>query len=338
MIWVYAEPKDGQFRKATGEILSRCREMANASRQEVWAVVLGACSAGAAESLAPFGPDVVLHADGPGLETYSSQGYAWALSALVEKYRPGMLLFSHTPLARDLAPRVAERVGAGLHCDCTGMSWEEAAGAAGAGTAGGVAVVFRRPLYGGKLYARAASRPGFPVLATIRPNTLGVASVTPSSPRREELALEVPAGAVTTVVRETIHQVAGRVSLQEAEIVVSGGRGVGGPEGFRVIEELADALGAAVGASRAAVDAGWISYEHQVGQTGKAVSPNLYIACGISGAIQHLAGMGSSRCIVAVNKDPDAYIFKMADYGIVGDLFQVVPALTREVQHLLAQA
>ncbi|MDI6823880.1 MAG: electron transfer flavoprotein subunit alpha/FixB family protein [Bacillota bacterium] len=325
-IFVYAETKEGEFRKATGEILSRCRGVADATGEPLVALVVGPAPEDAPRRLAPFGADLVLHVEGPGLEVYTSQAYAWAVTSCLAGRQPAALFFGNTPLARDLAPRVAERMDAALHADCTGLAWEDGR------------FVFTRPLYGGKLLARAVSRPGHPVLATFRPNSLGVAEVAATSPAYEPVQVEVPAGTVTAVVRETIRQVAGRVSLQEAEIIVSGGRGVGGPEGFRVIEELADVLGAAVGASRAAVDAGWISYDHQVGQTGKAVSPNLYIACGISGAIQHLAGMSSARCIVAINKDPDAYIFKVADYGIVGDLFQVVPALTAGLREMLARA
>ncbi|MDI6893049.1 MAG: electron transfer flavoprotein subunit alpha/FixB family protein [Bacillota bacterium] len=325
-IYVYAETKEGEFRKATGEILSRCRAVADATGQPLVALVVGPAPDDAPARLAPFGADLVLHVDGPGLDVYTSQGYVWALASCLKDREPMAVFFGNTPLARDLAPRVAERLGAALHGDCTGLAWE------------GGRFVFTRPVYGGKLYARAVSKPGYPVLATFRPNSLGMAPANATSPACERVQVEVPAGTVTAVVKETVRQVAGRVSLQEAEIIVSGGRGVGGPEGFRVIEELADALGAAVGASRAAVDAGWISYDHQVGQTGKAVSPNLYIACGISGAIQHLAGMSSARCIVAINKDPDAYIFKVADYGIVGDLFQVVPALARELREMLARA
>ncbi|MEW6545445.1 MAG: electron transfer flavoprotein subunit alpha/FixB family protein [Bacillota bacterium] len=325
-IFIYAEAKEGEFRKVTGELLSQCRAVADSTGQPLVALVVGPAPEDAPARLAPFGADSVLHLDGPGLGVYTSQAYAWAVAACLKEREPAALFFGNTPLARDLAPRVAERVGAALHADCTGLAWEDGR------------FVFTRPLYGGKLYARAVSKPGHPVMATFRPNALGTVQVAATSPGYERVQVEVPAAAVTTVVRETIRQMAGRVSLQEAEIIVSGGRGVGGPGGFRVIEELADVLGAAVGASRAAVDAGWISYDHQVGQTGKAVSPNLYIACGISGAIQHLAGMSSARCIVAINKDPDAYIFKVADYGIVGDLFQVVPALTRELREMLARA
>lgn len=325
-IFVFAETKEGEFRKVAGEILSHCRTVADATGQPLVALVVGPAPQDAPARLGLFGADLVLHLDGPGLDVYTSQAYAWAVASCVAEREPAALFFGNTPLARDLAPRVGERVGAALHADCTAFTWEDGR------------FVFTRPLYGGKLYARAVSIPGHPVLATFRPNALGLAAVSPTSPAYERVGVEVPAGTVTAVVRETVRQVAGRVSLQEAEVIVSGGRGVGGPDGFRVIEELADVLGAAVGASRAAVDAGWISYDHQVGQTGKAVSPNLYIACGISGAIQHLAGMSSSRCIVAINKDPDAYIFKVADYGIVGDLFQVVPALTGELREMLARA
>ncbi len=324
-VFVFAEVKDGEFRKVTGELLSRFREVADLLGEPLVAVAAGPLPEDPAARLAPFGADLLIHLDAPELQMYSSQGYTAAVATCVRERQPRAVFFGNTPQARDLAPRVAERVGGTLASDCTGFVF----------SAGEFS--FRRPLYGSKLNARVSAGSAGPIFATFRPNALGTVPVPVSEVAYERVGANVPAGTLTAVVREVMRGLAGSVSLQEADIIVSGGRGVGGAEGFSVVRELADVLGAAVGASRTAVDSGWISEDHQVGQTGKQVSPKLYIACGISGAVQHFAGMSSSHCIVAINKDPDAYIFTRADYGIVGDLFAVVPILTQECREILAR-
>jgi len=246
--------------------------------------------------------------------------------AAVEKVKPAALLFAASSMGRDLAPRVAARLGVGLAADCTALAVEEGR------------LVATRPVYAGKARQRVAFT-GTPALVSLRPKIFspappqngGGATVTP-------LAADYDAGAARARVREVKATSAGKVDLTEAEIIVSGGRGLKGPEHFDIIEALALTLGATVGASRAVVDAGWRPHGDQVGQTGKTVSPKLYVAVAISGAIQHLAGMSSSRCIVAINKDPEAPIFKVADYGVVGDAFEVVPALTEAIRKLNAQS
>lgn len=324
-VFVFAETKDGAFRKVVGELLSQFRAVADSLDEPLVAVAVGLLPEAATESLALFGADFLLHLDAPELQSYSGQGFTSALASCVEERQPRAVFFGNTPLARDLAPRLAERVRATLASDCTGFAF-----------AGGE-FTFARPLYGSKLNARVSGGTADPVLATFRPNALGAVPVAVSTVDYERVEVGLAPGTLTTVVREILREAAGQVSLQEAEIIVSGGRGVGGSEGFSVIRELAEVLGGAVGASRTAVDSGWISEDHQVGQTGKQVSPRLYIACGISGAVQHFAGMSSSHCIVAINKDPGAYIFTRADYGIVGDLFRVVPVLAQEFRELLAR-
>jgi electron transfer flavoprotein alpha subunit len=227
-----------------------------------------------------------------------------------------------TTVGRDLSGRVAARLGVGCLADCTRLSIE------------GGTVVAVRPVYSGKALATVEGGAKHPVVVTLRPN------VFPATAGDGQAAVEtvaLPAVDIRAVVREVVAKEAGELDVAEADVIVSGGRGIKGPEHFALIRELAQALGAAVGASRAVVDAGWIDHAHQVGQTGKVVSPTLYVACGISGAIQHLAGMSSAKLIVAVNKDPEAPIFKVADYGIVGDLFQVLPALTAEIRKLKAE-
>lgn len=327
-IWFFAEHKEGHVRKVTLELLGEAQRLAGAMGGQAVAVLAGSGLSGLAGQLAPYGADRIILLDDPALAEYRTGPYTNVLAGLVAERRPAAFLFGNTALTRDLAPRVAGRCGAPLFSDCTGVAYRDGA------------LHFRRPMYGGKLYAdvtaAGTAQPATTVFAALRANVFAAAESAGGSPAVENVAVSVPPDSLWPVVRETLAQVSGKVELSEANIIVSGGRGVGGAEGFQVIEELADVLGAAVGASRMAVDNGWRDYKFQVGQSGKTVSPTLYIACGISGAIQHLAGMSSSKCILAINTDPEANIFKVADYGIVGDLFQVVPALTREFRRLLA--
>jgi electron transfer flavoprotein alpha subunit len=231
---------------------------------------------------------------------------------------------SATAMGKDLAPRVTGRLDMGLLSDVTGYTVE------------GGAIVFTRPIFSGKAFATLTPKSGKPFGVTLRPNVFPVGDAA-KTPEIVPLEHGVTSGDVKAVVEQILASEGGMLDVAEADVIISGGRGMKGPENYKILEELAGLLGAAVGASRAAVDAGWIDHAHQVGQTGKVVSPSLYIACGISGAIQHLAGMSSSKVIVAVNKDPEAPIFKVANYGIVGDLFEVVPLLTQAVKELKAQ-
>jgi electron transfer flavoprotein alpha subunit len=288
----------------------------------VEAVLLGAGLDDLPTQLAHYGASTVYVADDAALEPYTAEAYVAVVADLIDRIGPDLVLLGATAMGRDLAPRLAGRLGIALASDCTDLKLED----------GNLRII--RPMYAGKLIAtvRQDSTPRF---ATLRPNVLPMPE--PDASRTAAIEpLVVPATDIRAQVKKIVETAAGQVELTEATIIVSGGRGVKGPEGFEPVRELAQVLGAALGASRAAVDAGWIPYAHQVGQTGKTVTPNLYIACGISGAIQHLAGMKTAKVIVAINKDPDAPIFKVADYGIVGDLFDVVPVLTAEFEKLLA--
>ncbi|SFG46742.1 electron transfer flavoprotein alpha subunit apoprotein [Desulfotomaculum arcticum] len=320
-IWVFAEQREGQVKKVSFELLSEGRKVADQLGEELCAVLVGKNVSGLTEAISAYGPDKIYVVDNDALENYTTDGYTNAVSDLVKKYEPSALLLGCTVTGRDLSAQVAQRLETGLMTDCTGM--EVADGQ----------LVFTRPIYAGKTIVKAACPEARPTMATIRPNTFAAVE---NAKQAEVISVESGAGDIRQVIKDIIRQVSERPELTEADIIVSGGRGMKGPENFKLLEDLADVVGAAVGASRAAVDAGWVSHSFQVGQTGKTVSPVLYIACGISGAIQHLAGMSSAKCIVAINKDEEANIFKVADYGIVGDLFEVVPILTEELKKVMA--
>jgi len=318
MILVFCELKDGKLRKPSQEALSEARRLADASGKQVGAVFAGGDLAGA-EGAANYGADVVLKAEAPSLAAYSSDGCARVLAEAVKLKGATVLLAAATSTGKDVAPRVAARLGAGYAADVTGLAMKDGL------------LQAQRPVYAGKAFATVDFDSPVQV-ATTRPNVFSVAQC-PKAGVVENL----PHGAADfkAVVKEILAKAGGMVDLTEADIIVSGGRGMKEGANFKLLEELAEALGGVVGASRAAVDAGWgIPHSMQVGQTGKVVSPTLYIACGISGAIQHVAGMSSSKFIVAINKDPEAPIFKLANYGIVGDLFEVVPELTKAAKAL----
>ena len=320
-ILVFLEQRDGQLRPVSREALGEAVRLAAALGGPVVGVCCGASDPGLA-SLGEAGADQVLFAQHEAFATYDGAGYAAAVAAAVKQVSPAAVLFSASALGKDLAPRVAARLGVGLASDCTAVS-----------TDGGKLVV-TRPVYSGKAFQKIAF-PHSPAIVSLRPKVFAApAAQAGRSATVETLTFAWDAAAPRAKVTGSTGAQGGKPDLTESEIVVSGGRGLKGPEHFVLVEELADALGATVGASRAVVDAGWRSHGEQVGQTGKVVSPKLYVAIGISGAIQHLAGMSSSRCIVAINKDPEAPIFKVADYGIVGDLFEIVPALTAAVKQL----
>lgn len=324
-IWIFAEHRDGKIKKVTFEMLGAGRRLAKETGEEVSALLFGKGVSGLVPALAEYGADKVYLADDDILDQYTTDAYSKVLSDLIMEKEPDLLLFGCTVLGRDLAARTAQKVKTGLMSDCTGLELTDGQ------------IVFVRPVYAGKAFIKAACPELRPVMATVRPNVL-----IPEEPvaGRSAQVVDVPVNLekkdLRQVIKDVVRQVSTRPELTEADIIVSGGRGMKGPENYKMLEELADVLGAAVGASRAAVDSGWIPQSYQVGQTGKTVSPVLYIACGISGSTMHLAGMSSSKCIVAINKDPDADIFKVADFGIVGDLFEVVPLLTEEFKKLLA--
>ena len=279
------------------------------------------------QAASEHGADKVIVVDGPEYATYTTDAYAIALCTLVEKYGPTSMLIGATNNGRDLGPRVSCRLKTGLTADCTGLDVDAESGN----------VAWTRPAFGGNLMATILCPDHRPQIGTVRPGVFkkGEAGEAKAEIIKEDI--HVDAADIRTQILELIKEEGGEtVDLEGAEIIVSGGRGVGGPEGYAPIKELADLLGGVVGASRAAVDAGWIAHAHQVGQTGKTVGPKLYIACGISGAIQHVAGMSGADCIVAINKDPDAPIFDIADYGVVGNLFEVLPVMIDEIKKLKA--
>lgn len=323
-IWIVIEQYKLEIRKVSLELLSQGRLIADQTGEPLVAVILGKGVADLAQTAVAYGADKVILVDDDKLEDYTTGAYTSVLNKLIRKEEPQAVLLGNTAVGKDLAPRLAQRLGVGMASDCTGMDVDAEN-----------FLTFKRPIYGGKAFAQvnATERP---VLATIRPNTFPVAAQDES--RQAEVVnetAEIDAADLRAIVKEIAIAASERPELIEATIIISGGRGMKGPENYKILEECADVIGAAVGASRAAVDAGWIEQKFQVGQTGKTVSPTLYIACGISGAIQHLAGMGSSKVIVAINKDPEANIFNLADYGVVGDLFEIVPLLTEEFKKLV---
>jgi len=315
-ILVFIEQRNGDIRKASLQALSEAHRQAAG---DVAAVLVGSGIADAAAGLGSYGAAKVMVADDSELALYSSEGYRDAVVKAAETTSPDAIFFAGTAMGRDLAPRVAAALGVGALADVVALEKD------------GDQLVARRPVYSGKAFATVDSAGKKPQVISLRPNVFNADEVGGTA---EVAALDGLDLGIRAVVKELVDTGGGELDVAEADIIVSGGRGLKGPENFALIRELADALGGAVGASRAAVDAGWIPHKHQVGQTGKVVSPSLYIAAGISGAIQHLAGMSSSKVIVAINKDPDAPIFKIADYGVVGDLFDVIPPMVDEVKKL----
>jgi len=321
-VWIVAEQRYGAYRKISFELASTARKLADQLGEEANAILLGSGIEGIASELGKYGIDKVYVADNAVFEPYTTDAHAAAVAKIVKENDPSILLLGASTQGKDLSSRLVGKLATGMATDCVDLQIVDGKMAA------------RRPMYAGKCYGEVITS-SFPQMASLRPNVFPVADNTKAA---EVIKFDagIDAGQLKTKVLEIQKDTSGKVDLTEANIIVSGGRGMKGPENYVILEELADLLGATVGASRAAVDAGWRPQKDQVGQTGKVVSPNLYIACGISGAIQHLAGMGSSKYIVAINKDPDAPIFARADYGIVDDLFKVVPELTKEVKKLLA--
>lgn len=324
-ILVFCEQRDGRLKKVGLEALGEASRLAARSGRDVLAVLIGSQVSPLAGELASHGASRVLIAEEAGLASYSSEAFTAILTDAASRLQPVTIFMGATAMGKDLAPKLAARLRTSLAQDCVAVKMEDDG-----------SVLATRPIYGGKL--RAVVKAAAPLLQvlTLRPNAFAAVEPKPS-PTVPVDRLSVPAvGRPGATVKEVQQAAGGRQELTESAIIVSGGRGLKGPENFKLIEELAAALGAAVGASRAAVDAGWKPHSYQVGLTGKTVSPQLYVACGISGAIQHQAGMSSARTIVAINSNPNAPIFKLATYGIVGDLFEVVPLLTVEVTKLKA--
>ena len=324
-LWVFIETgEDGKAKSVGLELLNPGRRLADAQGGSLAAVVIGYQTESAVKEAAAYGADKIIVVDGEEYKHYTTDAYADALYALVEKYGPTTMMIGATNEGRDVGPRLSCRLKTGLTADCTAVDFDESTGN----------IAWTRPTFGGNLLATIMCPDHRPQIGTVRPGVFKKGER--SEDNRPEIIREdihVTADRIRTRLVEVIRELnAENVNLESAEVIVAGGRGVGGPEGFAPLKELADLLGGVVGASRAAVDSDWIGHVHQVGQTGKTVGPKLYIACGISGAIQHVAGMSGSGTIVAINKDPDAPIFNIADYAVVGDLKLVIPALIKEIK------
>lgn len=320
-IFAYIEARDGEIRRVSQEVLTAARGVADEMGEEVHALVIGGSGVGeAAGSLGEYGADRIFVSAADALSLYSPEGYAAIATRFIREHGCKVAIFPATSMGKDLAPRVAAKLGVGYAAECVEVAVE------------GGSLVATRPRYAGKVFAKVGFE-GEPALLSIRPNVF-TPQAKAGAGAVEEYSADISGADFGAVVREIKAAAGEKLDVAEASIVVSGGRGLREADNFKLIEDLAEALGGAVGASRAVVDAGWRPHAEQVGQTGKTVAPQLYFAIGISGAIQHLAGMRTSRYIVAINKDPDAPIFKVADYGIVGDLFEIVPKLTEEVRKL----
>lgn len=319
-IFVIAEQRDGALRKVSFELASAARKLADQTGDEVSAILLGSGVEGLAAELGKYGVDKVFVGDNAALEPYITEAHAQVVAKILKDNDAAIALFGASVQGKDLSARVAAKLAGGLATDCTDVKID------------GGKLVAIRPMYAGKCFGEIVFNTT-PAMASLRPNVFpAVENAKAGAVTKVDVAVDAVKSKILEVQKDT----SGKVDLTEANIIVSGGRGMKGPDEYKILEELADVLKGTVGASRAAVDAGWRPQKDQVGQTGKVVSPNLYIACGISGAIQHLAGMSSSKCIVAINKDAEAPIFTKADFGVVDDLFKVVPELTAACKKLLA--
>jgi len=322
-VWIVAEQRKNEYHKVTFELLGKGREIADTLKEELCAVIMGENIKAMAQELIKYGADKVYIIDHSRLKDYNDELYAEALSELAKQYKPSVMITGATAVGRSYFARVSIKLEAGLTADCTGFEVDPE-----------TRNLYQiRPAFGGNLMAKIVTPDKRPQMATARYKVFK--PLAKDEARKGEIIeakFPVDTYKTSSQMLEFIEEVETTINLSEADIIVSGGRGIGGADNFKIIRDLAEAIQGAVGASRAAVDSGWIPYSHQVGQTGKTVSPKLYIACGISGAIQHLAGMSSSDIIVAINKDPEAPIFSVAKYGIVGDVFEVIPALIKKIK------
>lgn len=322
-VWIFAEQREGKLAGVSFELLGAGRKLADDLGTGLSAVLFGAVAAGP-EELIHWGADRVYYAGDELLNTFNDEPYAKLLTRLISQYKPEIVLAGATPIGRSFVPRVAARLHTGLTADCTSLQIDPET----------KNLLQVRPAFGGNIMATILCPHTRPQMATVRPRVMQKGAFD-SSRKGEIIAVSAAGISSRTKVIETVKEVSEvAVNLHEANVIIAGGRGVGGEKGFQVLIELAEALNGSVAASRAAVDEGWIPYRHQVGQTGKTVGPNLYIACGISGAVQHVVGMQSSDIIVAINKNPEAPIFNIATYGIVGDLFEILPLLTKKIREV----
>ena len=326
-VWIFVELREREIKKVSLELASKAREIADTLGERVGAVILGGKVKHLCDDIAAYGVDGVYIAENDNLIEYNTSNYAGILTGLISKYKPNIVIFPATHLGRDLAPRVAAALEVGLTADCTGLSIKDGL------------LLQSRPAFGGNIMADIISPSARPQMATIRPNVMKIQN--PDSTRKAEIIsipVDIDPKAMRIIIKEIVKTTkSGTKSLDEADIIISGGRGMGSAENFKILEALAETINGVVGASRAAVDVGWRPRSDQVGQSGKTVSPKLYIACGISGKIQHQVGMKGSDTIIAINTDPEAPIFDIADCGIVGDLFEIIPALNEELKKNLSK-
>jgi electron transfer flavoprotein alpha subunit len=326
-VWIFVELKGQDIKKVGFELASKAREIADKLGEKVGAVILGEKAKHLCDDIAAYGVDVVYIAENENLREYNTNNYAGILTGIILAYKPNIMLFPATHLGRDLAPRVAAALEVGLTADCTGLSIKDGL------------LLQSRPAFGGNIMADIISPNARPQMATTRPNVMKIQKPDPS--RKSEvisIPVEIDSKATKILIKEIVKTTkSGTKSLDEADIIISGGRGMESAENFKILEDLAETINGVVGASRAAVDVGWRPRSDQVGQSGKTVSPKLYIACGISGKIQHQVGMKGSDTIIAINTDPEAPIFDIADCGIVGDLFEIIPSLNEELKRNLSK-
>lgn len=339
-VYIYAQQVDNELNSISFELLGKARDLAKDLKTDVTAVLIGYQIEGLAKKLGEYGADRVIVVDDPQLEVYRTEPYTHALASVIQKYKPEIVLVGATSIGRDLGPRVSARVATGLTADCTSLDIGDFPLTVPAGkedTQKHNQLLMTRPAFGGNTIATIACPDNRPQMATVRPGVME--KLVLQNERQAEIVYYNPGFTPNTMyveILDIVKDLSQAVDIMDAKILVSGGRGVGSPENFKILEELAEVLGGTVSCSRAVVDSGWKSKELQVGQTGKTVRPNVYFAIGISGAIQHVAGMEESDIIIAINKDEDAPIFEVADYGIVGDLNVIVPKLTEALRALEA--
>lgn len=325
-IMVIVQQVEGKVSSVSYELIGKAKELSKDLGCEVTAALLGYKMDALPDKLAKYGADNVLVVDDPALETYTTEPYTQAMFEIINAKKPEIVLVGATAIGRDLAPRLSARIHTGLTADCTKLDIDEET----------KNLRMTRPAFGGNIMATIVCSDFRPQMATVRPGVMQMMEADANAKAKvEKFEVAGLKDRMNVEVMEIVKKVAGKMDIQDANILVSGGRGMGGPENFKLLEDLADALGGTYSSSRACVDAGWVPKDRQVGQTGKTVRPNLYIACGISGAIQHLAGMEESEIIIAINKDPGAPIFEVADYGVVGDVMSILPLFTQEVKKVM---
>ena len=319
-VLVLGETREGALRNVSFEAIAAAKQISGGG--EVVGVLLGDSVQSFAAEMIQYGADRIVTVEHANLKQYTSDGYSQGFMAVYEQESPDVIVFGHTALGKDLSPKIASKLSSGLISDVTAIEGEDDD------------AVFIRPIYSGKAFEKVKSKEGL-LFVTIRPNN--VSTLEKDESRTGDVSsVEVDVKDLRTIIAEVVRKSTEGVDMSEAKVVVAGGRGVRSAEGFKPLQELANLLGGAIGASRGACDADYCDYSLQIGQTGKVITPDLYIGVGISGAIQHMAGMSNSKIIVAINKDPEAEIFKVADYGIVGDLFEVIPLMIEEVKKLKA--